>query len=134
MSRKSQRLLDLSAALRIAKSARRGAKTSGAGTEPIAVELARREIAEFCRFVGLRLAQSPSAPAPTPALRAEGKLSPRMKQTLQRLLAGDSEKQVAAHLKISPHTIHVYVKAIYTYYNVSSRGELLALFVQPPIT
>lgn len=55
-----------------------------------------------------------------------------MKQTLQRLLAGDSEKQIAAHLGLSPHTIHVYVKALYKRFDVASRGELLARFVRTP--
>src|SRR5207253_7675932 len=34
-------------------------------------------------------------------------LSKRMKETLQHLLAGDSEKEVAAKLSLSPHTVHV---------------------------
>jgi DNA-binding CsgD family transcriptional regulator len=57
-------------------------------------------------------------------------LSPRMLQTLRSLLEGDSEKQAAAKLGLSPHTIHVYVKALYKRYNVSSRGELLARWVK----
>ncbi len=56
-------------------------------------------------------------------------LSRRLRQTLERLLAGDSEKQVAAHLHLSPHTVHVYVKALYRRYDASSRGELLSRFV-----
>jgi DNA-binding CsgD family transcriptional regulator len=59
-------------------------------------------------------------------------LSPRHRQTLQRLLAGDSEKQIAAHLGVSPHTVHVYVKALYRRFDVSSRGELLARFIRAP--
>ena len=53
-------------------------------------------------------------------------LSPRLYVTLQRLMAGDSEKQVAYHLGLSHHTIHGYVKAIYRHFGVSSRGELFA--------
>src|SRR5581483_5997943 len=48
-------------------------------------------------------------------------LPPRMRQTLQRLLAGDSEKQIAQHLGRSRHTVHVYVKAIYKRFGVCSR-------------
>ena len=59
-------------------------------------------------------------------------LSPRMLQTLRCLLQGDSEKQIAAKLEISPHTIHVYVKSLYKHYNVFSRAELLAKWVQLP--
>lgn len=57
-------------------------------------------------------------------------LSRRMEQTLRSLLGGDSEKQVAAKLGLSPHTIHVYVKALYKKYGVSTRAELLAKWVQ----
>jgi DNA-binding CsgD family transcriptional regulator len=58
-------------------------------------------------------------------------LSPRVRQTLDRLLQGDSEKQVARRLKLSAHTVHVYVKTLYRKMNVNSRGELLAKFVSP---
>ena len=56
-------------------------------------------------------------------------LSPRMRQTLDRLLAGDSEKEIAAHFGRSRHTVHVYVKKLYLRFGVSSRGELFSLFV-----
>jgi DNA-binding CsgD family transcriptional regulator len=48
------------------------------------------------------------------------------------MLVGDSEKQVAGHLGVSPHTVHVYVKGLYRHYEVNSRGELLAKFVRTP--
>ena len=53
-------------------------------------------------------------------------LPPRLKQTLEALVAGQSEKQVAAKLQLSRHTIHNYVKALHQRFDVSSRGELLA--------
>ena len=53
-------------------------------------------------------------------------LPPRLNQTLTELLKGASEKQIAAKLKLSPHTIHNYVKALHQRFGVSSRGELLA--------
>ena len=59
----------------------------------------------------------------------DGALSPRLEQTLQSLLSGDSEKQVAHKLGLSRHTVHVYVKKLYRRYGVSSRGELLAKWV-----
>jgi DNA-binding CsgD family transcriptional regulator len=58
------------------------------------------------------------------------RLSPRQQQTLRHLLAGESEKQIAQKLSRSPHTVHTYVKAIYRNFRVSSRGELLSLFVK----
>jgi DNA-binding NarL/FixJ family response regulator len=89
----------------------------------------RKIMADFCRTIGVTIrGETPSQPDPTPMPN----LSPRMKQTLQRLLAGDSEKQIAGHLGLSPHTVHVYVKALYKGFNVASRGELLARFVRLP--
>ena len=55
-----------------------------------------------------------------------------MRQTLERLLAGDGEKQIAYQLGLSRHTVHVYIKALYRGFEVSSRGELLAKFIQSP--
>ena len=37
----------------------------------------------------------------------------RLQPVLKRLLKGDSEKQAALALGLSPHTIHEYVKTIY---------------------
>jgi DNA-binding CsgD family transcriptional regulator len=53
-------------------------------------------------------------------------LSPRLRQTLACLIEGDSEKQVAARLGLSPTTVHEYVTALYRRFGVQSRGELLA--------
>ena len=85
----------------------------------------RQMVAEFCRVLGARFS------APAPDLIAG--LTPRHVQTLQRLLLGDSEKEIAARLKVSPNTVHVYVKALYRRFDVSSRGELLARFVRQPM-
>jgi DNA-binding CsgD family transcriptional regulator len=56
-------------------------------------------------------------------------LQPRLKKVMKHLLEGDSEKQVAYKLKLSPHTVHEYVKNLYSELGVNSRGELLAQFV-----
>jgi DNA-binding CsgD family transcriptional regulator len=53
-------------------------------------------------------------------------LSKRMRDTLQHLLSGDSEKEVAAKLRLSPHTVHIHVKNLYKRLGVCSRGELMA--------
>ena len=57
-------------------------------------------------------------------------LSPRLRQTLEALLAGDSEKQVAAYLDVSRPTAHEYIGAIYRHFHVSSRAELMAYFLR----
>lgn len=56
-------------------------------------------------------------------------LSPRARQTLEHLLAGLSEKQIASKLKLSKNTVHHYVKVIHKHFGVSSRSELLARWV-----
>jgi DNA-binding NarL/FixJ family response regulator len=91
----------------------------------------RRKVADMCRMLGASLLQQRQTSRRQPA-RDMPSLSPRMQQTLQRLLVGDSEKQIARQLGVSRHTIHVYVKAIYKGFGVSSRGELLARFVDLP--
>ncbi len=53
------------------------------------------------------------------------KLAPRIRQTLQRLLTGDSEKEIAARLNLSRHTIHVYVKTLYKHFNGAQPGRIV---------
>jgi DNA-binding CsgD family transcriptional regulator len=100
----------------------------------------RRMVAGLCRIIGDTLnprSTGPAADGPAPG-RPSGQesaattavpLSPRMRQTLERLLAGDSEKEIAARLGLSPHTVHVYVKTVYRRFDVCSRGELFARFI-----
>jgi DNA-binding CsgD family transcriptional regulator len=57
-------------------------------------------------------------------------LPPRLRRTLDRLLEGDSEKQAARHLGLSPRTVHEYVTDLYRHFGVNSRAELLARFVR----
>jgi DNA-binding CsgD family transcriptional regulator len=52
-------------------------------------------------------------------------LSPRLRETLNLLSRGLSEKQVARNLCCSNHTIHGYVKELHKRLNVSNRVELL---------
>ncbi len=56
-------------------------------------------------------------------------LTDRRLEVLERLLMGDSEKQIAYHFDIGRATIHDHVLAIYRHFGVSSRGELLSLFI-----
>lgn len=57
-------------------------------------------------------------------------LSPRQRQTLDRLLEGDGEKQIAYRLGLSRSTVHEYITAVYRHFGVSGRGELLAYFLR----
>jgi DNA-binding CsgD family transcriptional regulator len=67
----------------------------------------------------------PDVPRLAPIRRIEG-LSPRDRETLEHLLDGASEKQIAARIGRSPHTVHTRVKRIYRRFGVTSRPELLA--------
>jgi len=64
--------------------------------------------------------------APVARDAAVTELTPRLRQVLGRLLAGDSRKQIADRLSLSRHTINDYVKEIYRRLDVSSHAELLA--------
>jgi DNA-binding CsgD family transcriptional regulator len=68
-------------------------------------------------------------PAANPLHSAIESLSERERQTLMRLLAGHSEKEAAAEMGLSPHTVHVYIKSLYRAFKVNTRNELLALFI-----
>lgn len=56
-------------------------------------------------------------------------LTVRRRLVLGRLLAGDSEKQVGFLMGVSRATVHDHVLGLYRHFGVSSRGELLALFI-----
>ncbi|MFK7884003.1 MAG: LuxR C-terminal-related transcriptional regulator [Phycisphaerales bacterium] len=56
-------------------------------------------------------------------------LTPRRREVLASLLRGDSEKQIAYELGIGRATIHEHVLGLYKHFGVSSRGELLSLFI-----
>lgn len=116
---------------------------AGAETPADPVQRKRLLVADLCRLLGRQFnrpgtnrrgietsggGDDSADPGDTPAPAVP--LSPRTRQTLDCLLAGDSEKQVAARLGLSRHTVHVYVKTLYRRFGVSSRGELFARFVR----
>ena len=91
----------------------------------------RRMVAEFCKLIGAELGGiDGNGNRAAKSLSAGLGLSPRVRQTLDGLLVGDQEKEIAARMGVSKHTVHVYVKQLYRKFNVSSRGELLARFVR----
>ena len=91
----------------------------------------RRMVAEFCKLIGAELGGGETnGNGAAKSLSAGLGLSPRVRQTLEGLLVGDQEKDIAARMGVSKHTVHVYVKRLYRRFNVSSRGELLARFVR----
>jgi DNA-binding CsgD family transcriptional regulator len=57
-------------------------------------------------------------------------LAPRARRVLACLLQGDTDKQVAARLRLSVHTVNEYIKAIFRHFRVRSRPERLARWVR----
>ena len=105
--------------------------------QPPPVLRQRQLVADLCRLIAAQLGQPTGSRGrggmggPSQALLEQLGLSNRLRQTLEGLLAGEAEKQIAYRLELSPHTVHVYVKNLYRHFQVSSRGELLARFVRP---
>jgi DNA-binding CsgD family transcriptional regulator len=62
-------------------------------------------------------------------LQKAAALSPRRRETLELMLRGLSEKEIANAMKLSPHTVHERIKDLYQVFGVSRRAELLALFM-----
>jgi DNA-binding CsgD family transcriptional regulator len=112
------RLGDMAALLRASRTSQR--------PDGDAILRKRQMVADFCKLLGGEKIASSHASL-VASIRPP--LSPRQSQTLELLLAGDSEKQLARKLAISPHTAHIHVKTIYKRLGVSSRGELLSRFV-----
>jgi len=83
---------------------------------------AQRLLTFFHAELGLLIGRAlVSAAEPSPDA-----LPPRLRQTLACLLEGDSEKQAAARLGLSPATTHEYVTALYRHFGVRSRAQLMA--------
>jgi len=78
--------------------------------------------AEVTALIGGPLAQLDE---PSPAA-----LPPRLRQVLRCLLEGDADKQVAARLGLTRHTVNQYTKTIFRHFGVGSRAELLARWVR----
>lgn len=56
-------------------------------------------------------------------------LTPRQRDVLDLLLDGDAEKEIARTLGIQRSTVHEHVLAVYRFFAVRSRPELMSLFV-----
>jgi DNA-binding CsgD family transcriptional regulator len=59
-------------------------------------------------------------------------LAPQLRRTLECLAAGLSEREVAARLGMSPHTVHDHVKRLYRHFQAHSRVQLLAQLTWGP--
>jgi DNA-binding CsgD family transcriptional regulator len=70
--------------------------------------------------------RTPEPGAPPAVEPAVNRLSEAQQRVFNFLVSGMAEKGIAASLRISPHTVHNHVRAIYHAFAVHSRPELLA--------
>ena len=85
-----------------------------AGGSPISTGIARRVWQVFQK--------------PQPSATTNEELSERERQVLDLLSHGHPEKQIADRLKISPHTVHTYIRRIYEKLHVHSHAQAVAKY------
>jgi DNA-binding CsgD family transcriptional regulator len=73
---------------------------------------------EHTRLLGAKLASYPGF--------SVLQLPDRLREVLTCLMEGDGEKQIAAQLGISRHTVHYHVRELHRRFDASDRGRLLA--------
>lgn len=80
------------------------------------------------RLLGV-LGKPAAAPAAVarPVASDHDELSPREVELLERIVRGDTEQVIAAHLDISPHTVRTHVKNIYRKLRVRTRAAAVRL-------
>jgi DNA-binding NarL/FixJ family response regulator len=66
-----------------------------------------------------------------PRVNRQGpQLTQRRRQTLDLLLRGLAEPEIGRRMKLSKHTVHEHVKALYRQFGVHNRAKLLAVMYQ----
>ena len=63
-------------------------------------------------------------------LAEPGSLSKRQLETLEHLLEGLTDKEIASRMELSVTTVRQYVRGIYKVFGVQSRCELLAIWLR----
>ncbi len=58
-------------------------------------------------------------------------LPPRLRQVLDRLLAGSNPKRIARELDLSVWTVREHIQRLYKHFDVNGRDELTARFIAP---
>jgi DNA-binding NarL/FixJ family response regulator len=76
------------------------------------------------------VAQAFHAPPPAAPVSDSATLSERERQVLDLLSHGHPEKQIADRLKISPHTVHTYIRRIYEKLHVHSHAQAVAKYAE----
>jgi DNA-binding CsgD family transcriptional regulator len=77
-----------------------------------------------------RLAPMVGGPLAGSAEPSPGDLPPRVRRVLRCLLEGDTDKQIAARMRLSVHTVNQYTKEVYRHFGTRGRTELMALWIR----
>jgi DNA-binding CsgD family transcriptional regulator len=72
-----------------------------------------------------------ASPRAEEEVQGRARLSPRQRQTLELILSGLCDKEIAERLGISRYTVNQYTKVIYRVYAVTSRAQLIARLIAP---
>ncbi len=110
----STRVLLISGAGRMSAAAARAAGASGF----VSKDLEAREVVRAVRTVGLGMTVfPPKSDQPAPLL------SEREREVLDLIAAGSTNREIAARLFLSPHTVKEHTSALYRKLNARNRAE-----------
>ncbi len=110
----STRVLLISGAGRMSPAAARAAGASGF----VSKDWEAREVARAVRMVGLGMTVfEPTAEQPAPML------SEREREVLDLIAAGSTNREIAEHLFLSPHTVKEHTSAVYRKLQARNRAE-----------
>ncbi len=110
----STRVLLISGAGRMSPAAARAAGASGF----VSKDLEAREVVHAVRMVGLGMTVfPPKSDQPAPLL------SEREREVLDLIAAGSTNREIAARLFLSPHTVKEHTSALYRKLNARNRAE-----------
>ncbi len=108
------RVLLISGSGRMSPAAARAAGASGF----VSKDLEAREVAAAVRMVGQGMTQfSPKSDQPSPLL------SEREREVLEMIAAGSTNREIAEHLYLSPHTVKEHTSALYRKLRARNRAE-----------
>jgi DNA-binding NarL/FixJ family response regulator len=114
----STRVLLISGSGRMSPAAAKAAGASGF----VSKDLEAREVVEAVRRVGLGMTVfAPKSDQPAPLL------SEREREVLDLIAAGSTNREIAARLFLSPHTVKEHTSALYRKLNARNRAEAVQL-------
>ena len=110
----STRVLLISGSGRMSPAAARAAGASGF----VSKDLEARDVVAAVHMVGLGMTQfSPKSDQPAPLL------SEREREVLEMIAAGSTNREIAEHLYLSPHTVKEHTSALYRKLRARNRAE-----------